>query len=497
MLLIIIACCIGQHSNAQDTKVITTSIVPESKQADTIPSINLNETELDKLTNIKAVLEKQNRDFSIPFQPTSALLRFIQKDEPALSDEAMYWVNYVRDASMKFGNDITFKDTVIIDPKFMPLLFKGGNIPKNALEYDQPWKHPKDAYSDLYKPDTTLFQDEITKQKYRNEAYRYIERNRPELYKYTIWDLPNEIPQPNEIKTNLFKELFSISNDADFNSVGGPGKFVPKIRYWRPYFESAIQFSQNYITPNWHKGGNGNMNLFTRNYFRYNYNKDKIQFTNELEWKATFYTAPKDTLHDYRIGDDVFRIHSNLGYKAFSKWFYTFDAEFKTQLFTNFQENSTKKLATFLSPMNMNISIGMKYELNKNFKQKHKNLALSVNLGPLAYNYMYSVNKDIDLGRHGFKDGKNYLSNIGSTIKANLTFNLTRTISWQSRFDYFTSYSRIIGEFENTLNLAISRFFSTRLYLNLRYDDGVKKKDDFDSYIQVNEIISFGFNYKW
>lgn len=497
MLLVLIASCIGQQSKAQDVKVVNTTIVPELKQPDTIPSINLNENELDKLTNIKATLDRQNKEYTSPFQPNSALLRFIQKDELTLSDEALYWVNHIRDVSQKFGNNITFKDTIIIDPKFMPLLFKGGNIPKDALDLDQPWMHPKDAYSDLYKPDTTLFQNELTRQKYRNEAYRYVERNRPELYKYTIWDLPNDIPQPSEIKTNPFKELFSVSNETDFNSVTGPGKYAPKIRYWRPYFESAIQFSQNYNTPNWHKGGNGNMNLYTRNYFRYNYNKDKIQFTNELEVKANFYTAPKDTLHDYRIGDDVFRIHSNLGYRAFSKWFYTFDAEFKTQLFTNYQENTEKKLAALLSPMNMNISIGMKYELNKSFKQKHKNLALSVNLGALAYNYMYSVDKKIDLGRHGFKDGKNYLSNIGSTVKANFTFNITRNISWQSRVDYFTSYSRIIGEFENTLNLAISRFFSTRLNLNLRYDDGVNKKDDFDSYIQVNEIMSFGFNYKW
>lgn len=60
------------------------------------------------------------------------------------------------------------------------------------------------------------------------------------------------------------------------------------------------------------------MNLFTKNNLKYDYKKDKVQVTNELEFKASVYTAPKDTLRNYKIGDDVFRIHSNVGYQAFN-----------------------------------------------------------------------------------------------------------------------------------------------------------------------------------
>ena len=86
---------------------------------------------------------------------------------------------------------------------------------------------------------------------------------------------------------------------------------------------------------------------------------------------------------------------------------------------------------------------------------------------------------------------------IGSKIEANMTFNINRNVSWTSRFYYFTDYHRITGELENTFNLQISRFFSTRINLHLRYDDGVAKNEDFDSYLQINELLSFGFNYKW
>ena len=143
---------------------------------------------------------------------------------------------------------------------------------------------------------------------------------------------------------------------------------------------------------------------------------------------------------------------------------------------------------------------------------RHRNIKLNVNVAPFSYNYMYSSQKgiDMDLKRHGFKEKdnaaelpddvnkyRNSQSQIGSKVEANMTFNINRNVSWTSRFYYFTDYHRITGEFENTFNLQISRFFSTRINLHLRYDDGVAKNEDFDSYLQINELLSFGFNYKW
>lgn len=497
--LILLCALHNTYLPAQEAELFPKTVLnrPENPAApDTlVRDIRLTESDLDKIQDIHSQIEEQNNTYTPPFQPSSNLLRFLKKDELELSDEALYWLhkasNYNRLSTM------TFQDTAIVNPLFLPLIFKGEFIPANTTFYDFPWRNPKTAYSDLYQPDTSLFAKEIKTEQFQDQVYKYMEKNHPDYFRYSILNVPKDIPQPKEIRTNPFADLFKVESEADFSDVAAPQKYQPKIKYWRPFFESSIQFSQNYISENWYKGGNGNLNLFTRNYLKYDYNKDKIQFTNELEWKASFYTAPKDTVHNYRIGDDVFRIHSNFGYKAFNKWFYTFDAEFKTQFFTNFKENSEQKLAAFFAPYSINLGLGMKYELKKDFKQKGKNLAFTINVAPLSYTYMYSINKDIDLARHGFEDGKNYLSKIGSTVRADLTYNFNHFISWQSRLYYFTSYDRIEGEFENTLNLAISRFFSTRIYLNLRYDDGVEKKKESDNYLQVYELISFGFNYKW
>ena len=342
------------------------------------------------------------------------------------------------------------------------------------------------------------------KNEIEDKAYKYVQSNYPDYFRYSMRDLPQDKVIAKVIKkTHYEPELIKIESEADFSDVDAPVKFIPEIRYWTSHFESAIQFAQNYISPNWHKGGVSTLNLTNRELFTFNYNKDKIKFTNSLEIKNNLYTAPKDTLRDYKVGDDVFRIYSNLGYRAFNKWYYTLDVDFKTQLFSSYAENQDVKLAGLLSPFSINIGLGMKYDLDKTFaSSKHKKVTLSANLAPLSYTYVRTLDKDIDLGRHfqkkkGQEEFPYKQSLFGSTVNATMTFQFSRNIIWYSRLYYMTDYKRIQGEFENRLNMAISRFFSTIISLNLRYDDGIAKNEDFDSYLQINELLSFGFNYKW
>jgi hypothetical protein len=87
---------------------------------------------------------------------------------------------------------------------------------------------------------------------------------------------------------------------------------------------------------------------------------------------------------------------------------------------------------------------------------------------------------------------------LGSTINAKLIVNFNREITFTSRFKLFTNYEKTIIESENELNLSINRYFSTRLYFYPRFDDskGMPKEKHL-GYIQLNEVLSFGFNFKW
>ena len=494
-------------AEAQEKVVITgTNVNNNTTQRDapdTIPMIEIEDPDLDNIISLRGQFEKQNRSYSAPVVPNENLLRFLKKDEVEISDEAMYWARLVRDASTIFDNNMTFRDTVIVNPLFLPIVFKGELLPKDLTFYKENFWVKNEQLPLPFTPDT-LFKQEELKKEIEDKAYKYVQSNYPDYFRYSMRDLPQDKVIAKVIKkTHYEPELIKIESEADFSDVDAPVKFIPEIRYWTSHFESAIQFAQNYISPNWHKGGVSTLNLTNRELFTFNYNKDKIKFTNSLEIKNNLYTAPKDTLRDYKVGEDVFRIYSNLGYRAFNKWYYTLDVDFKTQLFSSYAENQDVKLAGLLSPFSINIGLGMKYDLDKTFaSSKHKKVTLSANLAPLSYTYVRTLDKDIDLGRHfqkkkGQEEFPYKQSLFGSTVNATMTFQFSRNIIWYSRLYYMTDYKRIQGEFENRLNMAISRFFSTIISLNLRYDDGIAKNEDFDSYLQINELLSFGFNYKW
>lgn len=496
------------YAEAQHTLI--TGIQDRAAAADTVPEIRFDTVSLNQLNDIRKQFVKQNSTYSIPTRPSSDLLRFLQKDELKLSPEALYWARKVMDASTLFSENMTFKDTVIPDPMLMPAIFRGKVITDETLPPLQPVVKESSPYDFLYQPDTTMFRKYKLRKKLIDEAYANVEKTNITAFRYSVLDLPGETIRPRVIaRPHLENVRLNIRSDVSFDDVEAPAKFIPDRQYWTSAFESAIQFSQNYVSKNWYNGGYSNINIFSKHYMRYDYNRDKVKITNELEIRASLYNAPKDTLRNYKVSDDVFRVRSNVGYQAFNKWYYTFDALFETQLFQNFQENSRIKSAALLSPFTITIGVGMKYDLDKKFTQRNKNLKLTVNLAPLSYKYKYSIDHGVnmDLGRHGFKlknnpvEGENpyrhSLSSVGSNIQVDMTMNFNRNVSWQSRLLYFTTYDHVVSEFENTLTLAINRYFSTRIYLNVRHDDTVTKTPGFDSYFQINQLLSFGFNYKW
>ena len=306
-------------------------------------------------------------------------------------------------------------------------------------------------------------------------------------------------------KRFLFFVLFFLFIRVIVNAQDVNVDSIPAPKYWMSSFESALKFSENSTSDNWHSGPTKTtiLNIFSKNIFQYNYAKDRLKLDNNLELRLNFFNAPNDSLRHYKVSDDFLRLHSNFGIRAVSKWYYTFDVDFKTQLFTNYQENTMNKQAAFLSPYTINLGLGMKYDYAKQYERIDRTLDISVNIAPAAYTYMSAIHDNIDWGRHGFpKDEqtglfKNYLSKFGSTIDYQMTLKPNSDVTWKSRLKYFTSYDRVVAEFENSLDFAVNRFFSTLVFLHIRYDDGVTKVNETDSFFQWNQLISFGFNYKW
>ena len=235
---------IGNLAYGQDESPISESMMrPEPRVVeDTVPEIHLTDEDLGRIVDLRTQFERQNATYAKPVAPSSNLLRFLKKDELEISPEAMYWARLVRDASTIFDETMTFRDTMIVNPIFMPIVFKGHYLPEDLTFYDLSCLLEKNPYEGLYPVDTTLFEDIRQDQRLEEVAYRYVQDNYPAYFRYSSRDLRHEIIKPKAIRRNIFEDLpLKVENDANFEDVDAPARFIPERRYWTSNFESTCE----------------------------------------------------------------------------------------------------------------------------------------------------------------------------------------------------------------------------------------------------------------
>lgn len=393
---------------------------------------------------------------------------------------------------------MNFRDTMLYNPLFVPIVFTGRIEEADSTtfysEEDDKLKGILISADKTFKPllDKQAFADKVRRH-YFVEHPTSIKLSTSELSGIKLTASDKDVSE----KFNPFKELLSSETSFSLERPNVEGVKIGRM-YWVKTGEHSLQFSQNYFSPNWHRGGTSNLNINSNHIFNVNYEKDKVRFNNRLEWRLSVYNAPDDTLRSYRIGDDMVRYYADFGIDAYKKsWSYSTNLEVKTQLFKSYKANEDELRSAFLSPLYVNAGIGMKYHLDKRSKTvRNRRVRLDVSISPLSVNYRYVGNNDVDRKRYGIPEGDKSLFDKGSTLTSNMTYDFTKYISWKSRVKYFTNYSKVEAELENTLTMSLSQLFSTTIYLNLRFDDSVPSHEDY-KYLQVNEVISFGLNYKW
>lgn len=268
-------------------------------------------------------------------------------------------------------------------------------------------------------------------------------------------------------------------------------------RNWLHDFNASLQFSQAYISPNWYQGGNNNVNGIGS--FKWNVKlnqKFHPEFIVEAttEYKVGIASAPQDTIHAYNITQDQFQFNGTLGLKAFDKWYYSVNAQFKTQLLNNYKPNTRELKAAFMTPGELNIGVGMTY----NYKNPQKRLTLDASISPFSYNLKIATNPGIPKSNFGIDPGHHTVSEFGSNAEVKLTWTLAWNVTYSSRLFLFTDYDYTQGDWENTFNFSINRYFSTQLFIHVRYDSHQLPLEDTNwHHWQLKEILSFGFQYQF
>lgn len=287
--------------------------------------------------------------------------------------------------------------------------------------------------------------------------------------------------------TRIVDDLELDFSNASLEDFGQ--QLVIKADKWHWKGDHTLQMQQTSLSDNWYKGGDDNMSVSGEQKLsisRYDEHQ-KTTFEMILDLKLSAFYTTSDTVHQYKVSDNLFTWDIKYGYKAWKKWYYSTQLYAKTPIFDYYTANSKVTKSTFLSPLEVNLSLGMDYK----YTSPKKAFTYSLLLAPFSYNMKYVRDERVNETTYGLDEGDKFKHEFGSTLTNKFDWKMGPNATWSSRLYCFTSYRNVLFEFENTFTFAISRYFSARIYAYPRFDDSR------DSKIEMKEMLTFGFNYIW
>ena len=308
----------------------------------------------------------------------------------------------------------------------------------------------------------------------------------------------NQLPKNEKVEIRIkekgpdsWKVVPNKQMDMHISTENIPGNTDFDYSNWTFAGRLSAQLSQTYISPNWSSGGTSNNSALMSVYLTANYNDRKlIQFDNVLDLQIGLNTNPSDSLRSLSIATDQLQISSKLGIKAFNNWYYSLQAELITQTLQNYKENTRDLKSAFLSPAKFFVSLGLDYKLQQSDKK------LSVLFTPLTYKVNYLMdNVNINPTKYGIDEGCHFGHEFGIKLSTTYDWKISDAISWNTYFYYYSNFNYIDSEWKNTLNFALTRFFTAQLFVHLRFDDRVARTEENSSLLQLKEILSLGFTY--
>lgn len=334
-----------------------------------------------------------------------------------------------------------------------------------------------------------------------DNALLWLYISRPELVRYTDTQLQRREEASTPTTDNVAKpryvdmksrvvEVQPSKSDIDELRRQPIDMFVAKPNFWTFSGDYYLQVMQNYVTENWYKGGSNNYSTIGTVTLQYNYNnKQKVKWSNKLEMKLGLQTSESDTVNSFKAVEDLIRYTSNFGLQAHKRWYYTTQLVANTQFAQGRKDNKKQVFSDFMSPFNLNVSIGMDYSVNTN----NNRLKGNVHLAPFAYNLKY-VDRLALAKSFGLEEDHHSLSDFGSQFVVELDWTPSDMFKWRTRLYGYTTYHKYEMECENTLTFRFTKYITANLFLYPRFDDSAKRLEDY-SYWQFKEYLSFGFSY--
>ncbi len=326
---------------------------------------------------------------------------------------------------------------------------------------------------------------------------------RPELFHYYDAQIESEniiTASPTagakvEDLTAIYDKVTEITDVADVVDNVEVDLQIKKPNFWTTSGKFSLQFTQNYFSENWYKGGNNNVTLLSNLVLEANYNDQRrVQWDNRLDLRLGFVTATSDSIHRYLTNNDKIDLLSKLGIKAAKNWYYTMSVEGKTQFLPGHKSNDRRTYSKFLAPLDAYVSLGM------DWKPKFKNgNTFSLALLPFSYKMRYIKDEEEAIHASYNMRDKDFQQDFGSKIELNSKITIVKNFSWRCRFYCFTSYEYVESEMENVFSFQFNKYISSEVYTLWRFDDNRDQKyyDRTLGYFQFKEYFTLGLAYNF
>ena len=336
------------------------------------------------------------------------------------------------------------------------------------------------------------FQDALLSRMAQEDLHYAYMIDQPLNIEYAYWDLPLPPVLLQEDRSFLAfirkQEVPEVSADAAIL----PDITIRKI-YWLHKVGAQLQFSQAYVSPNWYQGGNNYLALLLG--FNWNVQLNQVYhpnllFQSDFSYKLALSSNPKGYKHRYTISEDILQYNLNTGLKAAKNWYYSFNLQFKTQLLNNYEQDTDVRTASFLSPGDLNLGLGM----SNNYTNKLKTFSYTLTISPLSYNLKTCISDKVNHATYNIAPDKKVKNEIGSNLEFNMNWAITTNIKYQTKVFMFTDYHYYLADWQNTVSFEINKFLSTQIFVHLRYDGSTESYGKWKKFM-MREILSFGLSY--
>ncbi len=290
-------------------------------------------------------------------------------------------------------------------------------------------------------------------------------------------------------------------------------------KHWTKTGNASLQFTQGFVSKNWYKGGESSFSLLATADYTFNYKLNKFTWDNMIEGKLGFINT-NTQYRTFITNNDILKWTSKIGYEAGHNWFYTLQGIGQTQFCTGWKQDGeyVYEVSKFFNPAYLNVSLGM------DWKKETEKINWTIFLGPIAYNLkfisdprLYNAKDEwysgqIDGTAFGIPRGEYNAYDLGATAKYVMVWKACKYLTWTSQATYFSplygvgkkdangkhhGYANV--DWENTFDMPLNKYFSTKIYTHLRFDDSVspEAKGAGWGYFQFTELLSFGLSYNW